>query len=107
MNLFLLSSIDKTLPDALSLNLEKSLAAEECLVALNLMKPDKSPGSDGLPAEFYRCFWNIIGNDLVEVLNFCFSKGLLSESMWLAILSLIHKKNDPCSIKNWRPFLSS
>ena len=100
---FLLSSIDKALPDALSLNLEKSLAVEECLVALNLMKPDKSPGSDGLPAEFYKCFWNIIGNDLAEVLNFCFSKGLLSESMRLAILSLIHKKNDPCSIKNWRP----
>ena len=56
-----------------------------------------------MPAEFYKCFWNIIGDDLVEVLNSCYRKGVLTESMRLAILSLIHKKNDPCFIKNWRP----
>ena len=99
----LINGIDMTLPNDVSQNLEGSLSSEECLAALSLMKPDKSPGSDGLPAEFYKFFWDIIGEDLVDVLNFCISKGLLSESMRVAILSLIYKKNDPCSIKNWRP----
>ena len=99
----LLASIEKTLPDVVSQGLEESLTSEECLAALNLMKPDKSPGSDGFPAEFYKSFWQVIGDDLVEMLNFCFARGLLSESMRIAILSLIHKKNDPCSLKNWRP----
>ena len=40
---------------------------------------------------------------MVEVLNFCFCKGLLTESMRLAIASLIYKKNDVELIKNWRP----
>ena len=67
------------------------------------MKSDKSPGSDGLPAEFYNFFWDEIGEALVEVLNFCFTKGLLTESMRLAIISLLYKKGDIELLKNWRP----
>eukprot|EP00112_Aurelia_sp_Birch-Aquarium-sp1_P012597 Seg265.3 transcript_id=Seg265.3/GoldUCD/mRNA.D3Y31 product="Transposon TX1 putative 149 kDa protein" protein_id=Seg265.3/GoldUCD/D3Y31 len=99
----LLETIDKSVPDSRKNDLEEPLSPDECKAALDLMKQDKSPGSDGLPAEFYKFFWDTIGEDLVEVLNFCFSKGLLTESMRLAILSLIYKKNDIELIKNWRP----
>lgn len=99
----LIASIDKYVPDGMKDDLEGLLTSSECKAALDHMKPDKSPGSDGLPAEFYRFFWETIGDDLVEVLNFCFNKGLLTESMRLAILSLIYKKNDVELIKNWRP----
>ena len=99
----LLNTIDKFVPDSRKNDLEENLSSEECKAALDRMKRDKSPGSDGLPAEFYKFFWDTIGEDLVEVLNFCFNKGLLTESMRLAILSLIYKKNDIELIKNWRP----
>ena len=40
----------------------------------------KAPGSDGLPAEFYIRFWDVLGADLVEVLNFCFFAVFLTRS---------------------------
>ena len=99
----LLNSIDKFVPDELKSLLDEPLSKDECLIALKDMKPDKSPGSDGLPAEFYTFFWDIIGEHLVEVFKFCYSRGLLTESMRLAILSLLYKKGDVELLKNWRP----
>ena len=64
------------LPDQLSTSLndqeqtcEGLLTVEECREALNGMNTGKSPGIDGLTAEFYLAFWAVIGEDLVEVLN--------------------------------------
>ena len=37
----------------------------------------KAPGFDGLPAKFYICFCDVLGADLVDVVNSCFSAGFL------------------------------
>ena len=37
---------------------EGLLTEAECLESLKSMESNKSPGSDGLPAEFYKVFWN-------------------------------------------------
>ena len=44
------------------------------------MKSGKSPGCDGLTVDFYITFWSIIGQILVDTLNYSFIKGELSES---------------------------
>ena len=31
---------------------------KECDEAINMLKPNKLPGLDGLPGEFYQIFWN-------------------------------------------------
>ena len=41
------------------------------------MYTGKSPGIDGLTAEFYIAFWAALGSDLVEVLNYGFQHGQL------------------------------
>ena len=43
---------------------EGFLTASECLESLKLMESNKSPGSDGLPAEFYKVFWIDINQHL-------------------------------------------
>ena len=68
------------------------------------MEMFKSPGTDGLPAEFYKVFWNDVSTHLLASLNSSFSKGHLSNSKRSGLINLIPKKNKPQQfLKNWRP----
>ena len=68
------------------------------------MESGKSPGTDGLPAEFYKIFWNNVSTFLIDALNMSFSKGYLSISQRRGIITLLPKKNKPRQyLKRWRP----
>ena len=67
------------------------------------MSSGKSPGPDGLPVEFYERFWGLLGRDLVNMLNYCFKHGSLSDSQRRGIIRILFKKDDPLDLKNWRP----
>ena len=83
---------------------EGLLTASECLESLKSMESNKSPGSDGLPAEFYKVFWNDINPYLLNALNSAYTKGLLSITQRRGLITLIPKKNKPTNLlKNWRP----
>ena len=100
---YYIKQLDKNLtPDEASL-CEGPIYEEECLNALNTMKKEKTPGCDGLPAEFYQTFWSILGGDLVQVFNSCYNSGTLSNSQRLGIISLLYKKGDTADPDNWRP----
>ena len=76
----------------------------ECHKALQKFPNGKTPGNDGLTAEFYKCFWNLLGQQLTDSLNFSFENGELSNSQKQAVIRLIDKKDrDRRYIKNWRP----
>ena len=74
---------------------EGFLTASECLESLKSMESNKSPGSDGLPAEFYKVFWNDINQHLLNALNCAYTKGLLSITQRRGLITLIPKKNKP------------
>ena len=63
----------------------------------------KAPGLDGLPVEFYVKFWDVLGPDLVSVLNSCLDSGSLALSQRRGIISLSFKKGDRLDPRNWRP----
>ena len=86
-------------------NLCEGLITEaECLSTLKIFQRIKTHGTDGLPAEFYLCFWDEISNPLIDCLNHGALLGELSISQRQGIISLIPKKNkDPLILKNWRP----
>ena len=58
-----LDSIERRLTSNESKLCEGDLTIEECSKALSNMPSAKSPGVDGLPAEFYRRFWTLLGPD--------------------------------------------
>ena len=83
---------------------EGPLTLAECLESLKTMKAGKSPGTDGIRAEFYKVFWNDVSLYLLASLNLSFSKGYLSISQRRGLITLIPKKNKPQQfLKNWRP----
>ena len=76
---------------------------DEVFAALKGLQTGKSPGSDGLPIEFYSAFWDLMCYLLLSVLNDCFRVGSLCASQRQALLRLIYKKDDKRLAKNWRP----
>ena len=79
---------------------EGYVTLKECYESLSSFKPNKSPGCDGLPAEFYLTFWQEIGTKLVECLNYCLEKNILSLSQRRGVITLLEKKGkDPLKIK--------
>ena len=45
------------------------------------MKHNKTPGFDGITAEFLEVFWGKLKFFIANALNYCFTKGLLSTSL--------------------------
>ena len=82
---------------------EDLLTKEECLQALKDMSLNKTPGSDGLPEEFYEVFWSDKSDHLLNALNYAYHKGQLSVSQKRGVIKLIQKKDsEPYYVKNWR-----
>ena len=87
----LLSNISSTLAPEQAELCEGPLSVDECYRALVGMARRKAPGSDGLPMEFYLKFWTVLGQDLVEVLNFCHRSGSLSFSQRRGVISRLQE----------------
>ena len=56
-------------------------------VALQTFKNGKSPGKDGLTAEFYQAFWPSLGHLLVDSLNSSFEKGEMANPQKRGIIN--------------------
>ena len=101
---FFFSDNDTVLSSDESETIEGNLTKLECLKALKEMNSGKSPGTDGLPAEFYQTFWKEISEPLLEALNHAFAIGQLSVTQRRGIIKLIPKKSEELYyIRNWRP----
>ena len=101
---FFKTQMEKKLNQTEQDSCEGLLTKTECLEALKKMECNKTPGSDGLPAEFYKVFWNDIADLFIKSLNYANQTGQLSVTQRRGIIKLIPKKDaEPYLIKNWRP----
>ena len=85
IRLFFISENVTALSEEEKSSCEGLVTEEECTNALKDFDNNKTPGTDGLPAEFYRFFWPDICHDLLASYNFVLGIELLSRSL----------KNDP------------
>ena len=103
MQFFANISIPK-LPEDDKQFLETPLTRNEIYEAVKSMKMNKTPGFDGLPAEFYVFFWIDICDLLINYFNFSLKNGSMSSSQRNGIITLFPKKDkDSLLIRNYRP----
>lgn len=66
------------LQDSVSSELEGEITLTECKDILRTFSSGKSPGEDGFTWEFYNCFFDLLGQDLVDCFNASYRAGEMS-----------------------------
>ena len=69
---------------------EGLLTDVECLESLKMIASNERPGTDGLPAEFYKVFWDYVKPFLLNALN-------CSYTNWTFINHAEKRTDYPCS----------
>ena len=98
-----IEGIEKEVQEEDNEDLKSEIDTHEIKLAIEQMSLNKSPGLDGLQAEFYKKFANLIAPDLKQMYKEIIRKGTLSESMNTALITLIPKGGEKTDLKNWRP----
>ena len=99
----LLQNVTKKVTANQRLDLDRLITKEELLQAIMKLHRNKSPGPDGIPAEFYQVFWHIIHDLYFDFITEVKRVGF-PESKNTSITSLIYKeRGDVFLLANYRP----
>ncbi len=83
---------------------EADMSSVEFDGAVNSMSSNKSPGSDGLTANFYKHFWDVLKEPFSHMLKEATDNITFPSSMKQGIITLIPKPGeDPKVLDNLRP----
>lgn len=96
-------SLQDLLTDSMRSSLKVPISMGELQTALSQMASGKSPGKDSVITEFYKLYWQLIGNDYLKMISDAISNNRLPPGMNYGVLSLIHKGNSRSKLPNWRP----
>ncbi|GKE28062.1 RNA-directed DNA polymerase, eukaryota, reverse transcriptase zinc-binding domain protein, partial [Tanacetum coccineum] len=83
--------------------LEGDVSKEELKKAVWDCGTDKSPGPDGFTFGFFRRFWSIIENDVLEAVNYFLNNGDVPSGCNSSFIVLIPKIPDANLVKDFRP----
>ena len=76
---------------------------EELKVTLHSFQKDKSPGLDGWTIEFFLGLYDLLGGDLLKVMEDTRLSGRLPTSFNSTFIALIPKVDNPSSLNDFRP----
>jgi len=99
----LLNSMQSRLSEADCEDCEADITYADCEKVVKQCKSGKSPGLDGICGEFYKLYWQVIGQDFVEIVNCMWDKQELCDSQYVGLIRLLYKKGEREDITNWRP----
>ena len=85
---------------------DAKITLDELFKTLKSFRKNKSPGLDGLTAEFYVTFWDQLKYTLLLVYENSISSEMLPESLRVGVITLLEKKGIVsilycCVIKKW------
>jgi exonuclease III len=93
-----------TLTEEESKNLEGLITMEELTCAIKNLKNEKTPGTDGFTAEFFKFFFIDLKSFILRSINNGFLKGEMSVTQRQGVITCIPKEGkEKRFIKNWRP----
>ncbi len=95
--------VNKQLSDESVALLDMEITKDELVSSLKKMKNNKSPGPDGIIVEFYKLFWENIGDDIYEIIIDSYLNEQLPHTQYIALIKLLYKKGTRADIRNWRP----
>jgi hypothetical protein len=70
---------------------------------LNHFKKERSPGPDGWTSEFFIHFFDLVGEDILQMVEHSRLNGKVIGSINSTFLALIPKENNPVSFNDYRP----
>ncbi|GJU94462.1 hypothetical protein Tco_1319218 [Tanacetum coccineum] len=91
------------LNEQVALDMVRDVSKQEVKEAIFSMGDDKSPGSDGYTAAFFKEAWEIIGNDITNAICEFFTNGTLLKELNHTIIALILKVKCPSRVNDYRP----
>ncbi|GJW40184.1 hypothetical protein Tco_0066029 [Tanacetum coccineum] len=81
----------------------RNVTAQEVKEAFFSIGDDKSPGPDGYTAAFFKEAWNVVANDVTNVICEFFRNGTLLKELNHTIIALIPKVKNPTRVVDYRP----
>jgi hypothetical protein len=85
------------------LNLENPCSREEILKVLKVFSKDKCLGSDGWTVEFFLHFFELVEQDLLDVVEESRIRGEVIKQINSTFIALIPKVNRPSTFNDFRP----
>jgi hypothetical protein len=83
--------------------LERPVTSAEVLEVLKGFAKDKSPGPDGWTMEFFLFFFDLVGQDLLDVVEESRATGAVNKALNSTFIALIPKVNCPSTLGDFRP----
>ncbi|GJZ52502.1 RNA-directed DNA polymerase, eukaryota [Tanacetum coccineum] len=84
-------------------DLERPISYDEIKKAVWDCGKNKSPGPDGFTFEFFRKYWNIVDQDIIEVVLEFFASGTFPPGCNSAFIALIPKTHDAKNVNDFHP----
>jgi hypothetical protein len=85
-------------------SLEGEISLPELTSALKCMKNNKSPGSDGFTADFFKFSWIAVEKFVFRSVNYGYQQGKMSVTQRQGVITCIPKEGKSKEfLKKWRP----
>jgi hypothetical protein len=87
--------------------LYKPVEKDEMKKVLSNFKEDKSSGSDGWTVDFFSHLFDLVGEDLLEMVEESRLNGFIPRAVNSTFITLIPKVNKPQNFREYRPIVRS
>lgn len=98
-----LSDVQRSVTQEMNTGLLAPFTYEEVKKALFQIGDFKAPGPDGMHAVFYKRFWDLLGDDLVQEVLQAVNSAQIPEGWNDTTIVLIPKVNNPTLVSQFRP----